>query len=200
MHRQQRLRLAGVAAGSEVSRRGEQRHAHAQQQARGEQAVLEQRASPYGEVDVLGHQVDPPRRQVEFELHPRVVLDEPRQHRGQHHGGKVRWHRHPQAAAGLRLPVLGQRLRGFHFAGQRPGMGEHALPEFRDGQPAGAALQQSLAQALLERRDAPRNGGLGQAQPQRRRAEAAGVGHPGIQQQVVGIEFHRQGATGALGG
>jgi len=82
-----------------------------------------------------------------------------------------------------------QRQCAVHFARHGTRVFEHALAELGQRQAPGAALQQLLAQALLQQRQAAADRGLGQLQALGGPAEAAGVHHAGKEQEVVGIHI-----------
>ena len=102
--------------------------------------------------------------------------------------GHVGRHRDPQSPAGLDLPILGQRSRRFDLVDDVMRVLEHAVAEVGDGELAGGAQQQALAELRFQCRHAPGNRRLGEAQALGRAAEAALVHHPGEQEEIVGFE------------
>jgi hypothetical protein len=91
---------------------------------------------------------------------------------------------------GLGLAVLGQRAGRLHLLGHLARMLEQALAELGQHQPARGALQEALAEAGLEQRDAARHRRFRQVQALRRHAETAGLDDAGEQQHVVRFEVH----------
>ena len=183
----QRLGFRRLAAAGDVGGRGIESGRPRGDAPGGERGVVRQLAHADRHVEVLADEVDPPRRQVDLERDCRIAADEVGEEIAENEVREVAGHRYAQAAAGLGLALQCERRRGVDFLRHVARMVEHAAAEVGDAELAGRAQQQALAQLRLQRRHAAGDRGFRQAQALGRAAEAAGVGHAGEQEEVVGF-------------
>jgi hypothetical protein len=170
------LRGTRRAGAREVGGAGAQRP-RGEGQAAGHQRGLAHGADADGHIETLTHQVHGTVGEDQFHGDERVKLEEVLDERADHPGAEVhaRGHAQPPAGRGLEttdgglgLGDAGEHLGAVLVEG-RAGLGEAQLLR--------GALQQPHPQALLELGQLAADGGLGQPQCPRRRAQALVLGH-----------------------
>ena len=141
----------------------------------GHQARLRRFGNTDREVISFLENIDIAIRQVEFEAQPRIAPGKGGEARKDRNAAIGRRHGHAQQSFGLRSfrlhAALGIREPCQHVA-QIMCEGE---ARFGQGDAAGGALDEALADPRLQRGDAPADGGLSDTQFARGRAEAAAV-------------------------
>ncbi|KAF1858398.1 hypothetical protein Lal_00014909 [Lupinus albus] len=187
---QQIVRMLGQAPLRKIGRRRIQAELLDRDAARGQRGIFRQVAHADRDIEVFRDEVHAPRRQIQFQRHGRVACHERRDHVGHDDVGEILRQRDAQLAAGRRLAVLGQRAGRLDLFRHLARVLQQARAELRQHQAARRPLQQALAHARLQQRDAARHGRLRQIEALGRHAEAAGLDDTGEQQQVIRFDIH----------
>jgi len=189
--RRELLRRRRLTPLRQVVGRGIQAVGKRSQAARGEQRIVWQRPDADGGIESLAQQVDPARREVQLQRDGRVQGHERGQHVAEHQVRDVAGHGYPQPPARRGLAVVAQGRRGVHLEGDLARVLEKLPSELGQRLTPRRAQQEALANPRLQRRDAPRDGGLWQTQPLGGAAEAPQLGDAGEHEQVAWIDARR---------